>query len=96
MAIKIEFRNFIFFHGYGKFPLPPQKLIDYFGFSENLASFVALSELSAGVLLILGGFIKSYMGDLTTRFGEILWSSCSSSNSISPTFYSCVTVRQDA
>ena len=61
-----------FFHGYGKFPLPPQKLIDYFGFSENLASFVALSELSAGVLLILGGFIKSYMGDLTTRFGAIL------------------------
>ena len=29
-----------FFHGYGKFPLPPQKLIDYFGFSEALASFV--------------------------------------------------------
>ena len=33
------------FHGLGKFPLPPQKLIDYFGFSPELASFVAISEL---------------------------------------------------
>ena len=60
------------FHGYGKFPLPPQKLIDYFGFSETLASFVAISELTAGILLILGGFIKSHLGELTTRFGAIL------------------------
>ena len=60
------------FHGYGKFPLPPQKLIDYFGFSETLASFVAISELTAGILLILGGFIKSYLGELSTRFGAIL------------------------
>jgi putative oxidoreductase len=60
------------FHGYGKFPLPPQKLIDYFGFSETLASFVAISELTAGMLLILGGFIKSHLGELTTRFGSML------------------------
>jgi putative oxidoreductase len=60
------------FHGYGKFPLPPQKLIDYFGFSENLASFVAISELTAGILLVLGGFIKSHLGELTTRFGAML------------------------
>ena len=60
------------FHGYGKFPLPPQKLIDYFGFSDTLASFVAISELTAGILLILGGFIKSHLGELTTRFGAIL------------------------
>jgi len=60
------------FHGYGKFPLPPQKLIDYFGFSETLASFVAISELTAGVLLILGGFIKSHLGELVTRFGATL------------------------
>jgi hypothetical protein len=45
-------------HGLGKFPLPPQKLIDYFGFSSELASFVAISELGAGILLILGGFLK--------------------------------------
>jgi putative oxidoreductase len=60
------------FHGYGKFPLPPQKLIDYFGFSDTLASFVAISELTAGILLILGGFIKSHLGDLITRFGSML------------------------
>ena len=60
------------FHGYGKFPLPPQKLIDYFGFSDTLASFVAISELTAGILLILGGIIKSHLGDLITRFGSML------------------------
>tara|TARA_B100000787_G_C16019536_1_gene217811 strand:+ start:128 stop:535 length:408 start_codon:yes stop_codon:yes gene_type:complete len=60
------------FHGYGKFPLPPQKLIDYFGFSETLASFVAISELTAGILLVLGGFIRSDLGELITRFGAML------------------------
>ena len=56
------------FHGLGKFPLPPQKLIDYFGFSSELASFVAISELGAGILLILGGFLKGHVGSLITRF----------------------------
>tara|TARA_B100000035_G_scaffold171350_1_gene146164 strand:+ start:1756 stop:2163 length:408 start_codon:yes stop_codon:yes gene_type:complete len=56
------------FHGLGKFPLPPQKLIDYFGFSSELASFVAISELGAGILLILGGFLKGHVGSLVTRF----------------------------
>ena len=56
------------FHGVGKFPLPPQKLIDYFGFSSELASFVAISELGAGILLILGGFLKGHVGNLVTRF----------------------------
>ncbi len=60
------------FHGYGKFPLPPQKLIDYFGFSETLASFVAISELVAGILLIIGGFIRNHLGSLITRFGALL------------------------
>ena len=55
-------------HGLGKFPLPPQKLIDYFGFSSELASFVAISELGAGILLILGGFLKGHAGNLVTRF----------------------------
>jgi uncharacterized membrane protein YphA (DoxX/SURF4 family) len=56
------------FHGLGKFPLPPQKLIDYFGFSPELASFVAISELGAGILLIFGGFFKGHVGNLVTRF----------------------------
>ena len=56
------------FHGLGKFPLPPQKLIDYFGFSPELASFVAISEIGAGIMLILGGFLKGHVGNLVTRF----------------------------
>ena len=56
------------FHGLSKFPLPPQKLIDYFGFSAELASFVAISELGAGILLLLGGFLKGHVGSLVTRF----------------------------
>ena len=56
------------FHGLNKFPLPPQKLIDYFGFSAELASFVAISEIGAGFLLILGGFLKGHVGNLVTRF----------------------------
>ena len=60
------------FHGLGKFPLPPQKLIDYFGFSPELASFVAISELGAGILLILGGFLKGHVGNLVTRFSAVI------------------------
>ena len=60
------------FHGLGKFPLPPQKLIDYFGFSPELASFVAFSELGAGILLILGGFLKGHIGNLVTRFAAVI------------------------
>ena len=56
------------FHGLSKFPLPPQKLIDYFDFSAELASFVAICELGAGILLILGGFLKGHVGNLVTRF----------------------------
>ena len=60
------------FHGLSKFPLPPQKLIDYFGFSAELASFVAISELGAGILLILGGFLKGHVGNFVTRFAAII------------------------
>ena len=60
------------FHGLSKFPLPPQKLIDYFGFSAELASFVAISELGAGILLILGGFLKGHVGNFVTRFASIV------------------------
>ena len=60
------------FHGLGKFPLPPQKLIDYFGFSPELASLVAISELGGGILLILGGFLKGHVGNLVTRFAAVI------------------------
>lgn len=56
------------FHGKSKFPLPPQKLIDFFGFSPFLASFVAISEVLAGFGLIFSFFLKGYLGNLLTRF----------------------------
>ena len=54
-------------HGLGKFPLPPEGLVDYFGFSPTLASLVAISELGAGILIIVGGFINNSFGNLLTR-----------------------------
>ncbi len=54
-------------HGLSKFPLPPEALIKYFGFSPFLASLVALTELGAGLFLIIGGFIKGPIGNLITR-----------------------------
>ena len=54
-------------HGLSKFPLPPETLIKYFGFSPFLASLVALAELGAGLFLIIGGFIKDPIGNLITR-----------------------------
>ena len=59
-------------HGINKFPLPPQKLIDYFGFNSTLASLVAISELTAGSILIISGFIKNYIGSLLTRASALI------------------------
>ena len=53
-------------HGLGKFPLPPQGLSDFLG--PALATFVAVSELGAGIIIIIGGFLKSPLGNLATRF----------------------------
>ena len=54
-------------HGFSKFPLPPEGLINYFGFSPFLASLVALSELGAGIFLIIGGFLNNSFGNIITR-----------------------------
>jgi len=54
-------------HGLSKFPLPPEALIKYFDFSPFLASLIALSELGAGLFLIIGGFINGPIGNLITR-----------------------------
>ncbi len=59
-------------HGYNKFPLPPATLIKYFGFSPHLASFVAISEVAAGFLIIFSGFINSYLGNLLTRISALM------------------------
>ena len=58
-------------HGLSKFPLPPEALIKYFGFSPFLASLVALAELGGGLFLIVGGFIKGPVGNLITRVSAL-------------------------
>ena len=68
MAPSSWIRGLLYISWAYKFPLPPQKLIDFFGFSAELASFVAISEIGAGFLLILGGFLKGHVGNLVTRF----------------------------
>lgn len=59
-------------HGSSKFPLPPQILIEHFNFSPKLASLVALSEVFAGLAIILGGFLRNHAGSLLTRLGALL------------------------
>ena len=59
-------------HGYNKFPLPPQGLINYFGFSPTLATFVALSEVFAGLIIIVGGLFNNSLGNLITRLGGLM------------------------
>ena len=56
-------------HGLGKFPLPPEGLSDFLG--SSIASLVAISELGAGIILILSGFIKTPVGNIGTRFAGL-------------------------
>ena len=58
-------------HGLSKFPLPPEVLMNYFGFSPFFASFIALTELGAGLFLIFGGLIKGSIGNLITRVSAL-------------------------
>ena len=51
--------------------MPPEVLIEYFGFSPFLASFVALTELGAGLFLIVGGLIIGSIGNLITRVSAL-------------------------
>ena len=52
--------------------VPPANLIKFFGFSPHLASFVAISEVSAGILIIFSGFINSFLGNLLTRISALM------------------------
>ena len=61
-----------FIHGYGKFPLPPEKMVGWFGSigipaPELVSSMVAIWEVSAGIGIIVGGLLGSSLGHLITR-----------------------------
>ena len=58
-------------YGLGKFPLPPENLIEYFDLSPFLASLVAISEVSTGVILIIANFIKNPFGNTLTRLAGL-------------------------
>ena len=58
-------------YGFGKFPLPPEGLMEYFGLPPLLASLVAISELSTGVVLIIANFIKGSLGHFLTRLAGL-------------------------
>ena len=61
---------FIIF-GLGKFPLPPEGLMEYFDLSPFLASLVAISEISTGVILIIANFIRNPIGQTLTRLAGL-------------------------
>ena len=61
-----------FLHGYGKFPLPPQKMVVWFEskgiiWPELITSLVALGEVIAGIGIVLGGLLFNQLGNLITR-----------------------------
>ena len=58
-------------YGIGKFPLPPANLIEYFDLSPLLASVVAISEVSTGIILIIANFIKNSLGNTLTRLAGL-------------------------
>ena len=60
------------YHGIGKFPLPPERMVTWFesmGFMypEIVTSLVALGEVGAGAGIILGGLLPGNFGNLVTR-----------------------------
>ena len=60
------------FHGIGKFPLPPERMVTWFEsmgymYPDLVTSLVALGEVGAGAGIIFGGLLNNKVGDLVTR-----------------------------
>ena len=65
-----------FLHGFGKLPLPPEKLSSWFESMsmfapEIIASLVAIGEIAGGIGIIVGGLITGKFGDLLTRLSAL-------------------------
>ena len=58
-------------YGTGKLPLPPEGLIKNYGLSPFVASVVAVSEISSGVVLIIANFLKNSIGHTLTRLAGL-------------------------
>ena len=65
-----------FLHGWGKLPIPPQKLTNWFEsiniiFPDVIASLVSIGEITAGIGIVAGGFIIGKLGDFVTRISAL-------------------------
>jgi len=61
-----------FLHGFEKFPLPPERMTNWFtklgfAFPELTTSAVAIGEVGAGLGIILGGLAKGHVGNIITK-----------------------------
>jgi len=61
-----------FLHGFEKFPLPPERMTNWFtklgfAFPELTTSAVAIGEVGAGLGIILGGLVKGHVGNIITK-----------------------------
>ena len=59
-------------HGYKNFPLPSENLMNWFEFSPLTASFVPISALFGGIVVILSGFFAGAIGNLLTRISGLV------------------------
>ena len=64
-------RDSFIIYGSGKFPLPPEGLVEYYDLHPILASAVALSELLSGIIIIISAFIKNPLGNILTRLAGL-------------------------
>ena len=58
-------------YGTNKLPLPPEGLVKHYGLSPFVASLVAISEISSGVVLIIANFLKNSIGNTLTRLAGL-------------------------
>ena len=62
-----------FLYGYGKFPLPSERLVA-FGFPDLIAIMVPLVEVIGDIGIILSGFLSGAGGQLLTRLFALVLS----------------------
>ena len=62
-----------FLYGYGKFPLPSERLVT-FGFPDFIATIVPLVEVIGGIGIILSGLLSGIWSQLLTRLFALVLS----------------------
>ena len=75
-VIRLTLGISFFLHGWGKLPIPPEKLTSWFEsiniiFPDVIASLVAIGEITAGIGIVVGGFFIGKLGNLITRVSAL-------------------------